>query len=138
MVTRASDTERERCMRELRAAYATGRLDEHQLERRVGRAARASTRAELWAITRDLPRTQTPGWVRAVDKTDRVLLKGHAATFATANGTAVGLWAATGQGDFWPAWMLIPWTALISWHAGGSFTIRRAIRRRRATRSRAV
>lgn len=119
-------------MRDLRAAYASGRLDERQLERRAGRAACAATRAELWALTRDLPRTEPPRWIRTVDRVDRTLLKGHAATFATANGSLAGVWAATGQGDFWPAWLLVPWTLVLTWHTGGSLTLRRLLRRRSA------
>jgi hypothetical protein len=40
----------------LERAYGKGRIDELELERRVGRALQAVTRGELQAITHDLPR----------------------------------------------------------------------------------
>jgi hypothetical protein len=136
MIRRASDDERESCLRDLRAAYVHGRLDAGELERRAGRAATASTQIELRRLTADLPRSSAPRWVRAVDRADRALLKGHAASFTVANGGLVGVWAATGQGDFWPAWLLVPWTMVLSWHAGGSWSVRRMLRRRAGSRAR--
>jgi hypothetical protein len=133
---RASDDDRERCLRDLRAAYAEGRIDAGELERRAGRAAVAQTRAELAWLVRDVPAQRPPAWVRALDRVDRVVVRAHATAFGVANGSLVGVWAATGQGEFWPAWLLVPWTPLLAWHLGGSWSVRRLVRRRwRARRS---
>ncbi len=133
--TRCSDDERERAVRRLRWCYAEGRLDEHELEERVDRVARAQTRAELRAACAGLPSERPGRAVRAVDRAERLVLKAHAASYAVVNGGLVGVWAATGQGDFWPAWVLAPTSALLAGHAGSSWTLRRALRRRRALRS---
>jgi hypothetical protein len=130
MRTRATDHERERCLQDLRAAYADGCLGTDELERRAGRAAVATTRLELVRLTRDLPRTRPPAWARALDRVNRALLRAHAFVFTTGNGALVGIWALAGQGDFWPAWVLVPWTPLLAWHAGGAWGLRRVLRRR--------
>jgi hypothetical protein len=136
MPTRASDREREDCLHELRVAYEEGRLEADELERRAGRAAVAPTRGELTRLTRDLPRSRPPAWLRWLARVDRMLLRAHVTVFGTANGSLVALWAATGQGDFWPAWVLVPWTPLLAWHAGGSWSLRRLLRRRRGSTDR--
>jgi|GEM_PF-596227 len=53
---RVSDNARERVVARLERAYGKGRIDELELERRVGRAMHAQTRGELQAVTHDLPR----------------------------------------------------------------------------------
>ncbi len=127
---RCSDAERERSVRRLRWSYAEGRIDEEELEDRVARVTRARTRAELRAACAGLPSQRPVRAVRAVDRLERFVLKAHAATFATLNGGLVATWAATGQGDFWPAWVLAPTSALLASHAGSSWTVRRWLRRR--------
>lgn len=132
MVRKASDDEREECLRTLRAAFADGRIDERELERRAGRATLAGSRVELALLTRDLPRTRPPAWARTVRRVDRVLLRAHAAAFTAGNGSLVAVWAATGEGGFWPAWLLVPWTPVIALHAAGSWNVRKLLRRRGA------
>ncbi len=132
---RCSDDERDRCVRDLRWHYAAGRLDEDDLEDRIDRVTRAQTRAELRAACAGLPSRKPARAVRAVDRAERFVLKAHAVTFTTLNGGLVGVWAATGQDDFWPGWVLAPTSALLASHAGSSWTLRRALRRRRAPRS---
>jgi hypothetical protein len=51
----ASDREREATVLRLRAAHLEGRIETDEFEERVGRAQRATTRAELEAIEADLP-----------------------------------------------------------------------------------
>jgi hypothetical protein len=131
VLKRASDADRERCLQDLRASYAAGRIDERELERRAGCAVRASMRMELWALTLDLPRTRAPRWVGAAERVDRALLRAHTGTFTAANGSLVGVWAIAGAGSFWPAIVLVPWTPLLAWHAWGSRAVRRRLRRRR-------
>jgi DUF1707 SHOCT-like domain/Domain of unknown function (DUF4190) len=52
---RTSDSERERAVDVLSKAFAEGRLTAEEHAARVERAYRARTRAELLAVTRDLP-----------------------------------------------------------------------------------
>jgi hypothetical protein len=136
---RASDAERERCADSLRAHFTAGRLDADEFEERVERAWHARTRGELALLVRDLPRlrpARPPAWVRAVDRVDRTLLRAHATVFGATNGSFVAIWAVTGQGDFWPAWLLVPWAPFMAWHAGGSWTVRRLLRGRATPRAR--
>ena len=61
---RASDSERERAVDLLNKAFAEGRLTAEEHDARVERAYRARTRAELLALSADLPVTPssaTPG-----------------------------------------------------------------------------
>lgn len=52
---RASDAERELCVERLGRAMSQGRLRTEEFEERVRAAWAATTRAELAALTRDLP-----------------------------------------------------------------------------------
>jgi hypothetical protein len=126
--TRASDAERERCARALRDHAAAGRLEVSELEERLSVAYGARYRSDLRAVLRDLPRDHGARLARAADRVDRLLLKAHAASFGVVNGSLVGLWAATGQGDFWPAVTIAPWGVVLAWHAGGSWSVRRLLR----------
>jgi hypothetical protein len=134
---RASDAERERCARALRDHAAAGRLSFGEMEERLTFAYGATYRSELRSLVRDLPRDHAGRAVRVLDRVDRLLLKAHVACFGVANGSLVGLWAATGQGDFWPAVTIAPWSVVLAWHAGGSWSLRRLLRgapsRRRLT-----
>lgn len=127
---RISDFERERALQELRVHYAAGRLDGDELEERVEHAYRARTRAQLAATVSGLPLARAEGpltrWVRRVQ---RALLRLHLAAYATANGTLMGIWALTGEGTFWPAWMLLPTTALLAWHLAASRLLTRILHR---------
>ena len=127
---RCSDADRERCARDLRAHYAAGRLDEEELEERVARVTTARTKAELRAACAGLPSRAPVRAARAVDRAERAVLRMHATTFGVLNGSLITIWAATGAGGFWPAWVLAPTSMLLAGHAGGSWSIRRAFRRR--------
>lgn len=50
-----SDQARERAVRNLKRAYLRGRVDGDELEVRTTKALAARTRADLWAITGDIP-----------------------------------------------------------------------------------
>ena len=52
---RASDTERDQAAEILRVAYAEGRLTRAELDERTGMAYAATTRADLYDLTGDLP-----------------------------------------------------------------------------------
>lgn len=128
----ASDAERERCARALREHATAGRLEMDELDERLALAYGARYRAQLRAALRDLPPERGLRLARVVDRVDRVLLTLHAWTYAVVNGSFVAVWAATGQGDFWPALSAGPWGVVLVWHAGGSWSVRRMLRRRAA------
>jgi hypothetical protein len=127
----ASDAEREHAVADLRHHFAAGRLDSEELERRVDAAYAARSRGELWRLLRDLPRR---GRARAAERfyaVQRELLPYHAAAYVTVNGSLTGIWAATGEGRFWPGAVLAPMTMLIATHAFGSRWLRARVRRPR-------
>ena len=65
---RASHAEREQVIGVLKAAFVQGRLDRDEFDLRVGHALASQTRAELAALTADIPaRHSTPEWP---DKTE--------------------------------------------------------------------
>ena len=132
MATRASDAERETCARSLRDHAAAGRLEVAELEERVGRAYSARYRSDLRALLNDLPSDRGRRVACAVDRIDRLLLRAHLAAFAFCALFFIGLWEVGGRGDFWPALMLAPWLMVLAWHAGGSWSVRRMLRQRRA------
>ena len=126
---RASDEERERAVERLRNHYAAGRLGAGELEHRIERAYRATTRGELWAVQWDLPRIPSRrGLMVRLERVNRRVLRVHAAAYGTVNGTLIGIWALTGEGSFWPAWALVPGTALLAWHLAGTRRMGRAMR----------
>jgi hypothetical protein len=129
----ASDADRERAVRALREHFAAGRLDRSEFERRVDDVYGTRTRGELRRLLSDLPR---PGGARIARRFygfQRELLPYHAGAFVTINGALAGIWAATGEGRFWPAAVLAPTTVLVVFHAYGSRWLRRRLAGRRAT-----
>ena len=125
---RASDLDREQCAAALARHYVAGRIALDELEGRLDRARLARTTGELGGLVADLPRpARLAGFGRWVDRFDRLALRAHAATYVAVNGVLVGMWELVGGGEFWPAYALVPSTALVAWHAGGSWTVRRAL-----------
>jgi hypothetical protein len=124
----ASDADRQRCSRLLHGAYADGRISVEDLEERLGRVERASTRVELALLARDVPKQRLQRFGSAVDRFDRAALKAHGTSFVVINGSLVGIWELAGAGLFWPAIALVPTTLLLSWHGLSSWTIRRVVR----------
>ena len=100
---RASDAERESAVSQLREHGATGRLDIAELEQRIGAAYEARTHGELEALLHDLP--GTPPAVTPVGRGQRV----EWAPFAAVSVMLVAIWALSGAGYFWPAWVMIWW-----------------------------
>ena len=127
-LVRASDDDRERTMLALRRHYADGCLEADELEERIEAAARARSRAELRALTVDLPRDMRARGARAVARVDTALLRAHGTTYLGVNGALVALWALTGAGAFWPAWVIVPWGAGLLLHAWFSRALRRVLR----------
>jgi hypothetical protein len=126
----ASDAERERCSRLLHGAYADGRLELDELERRLGRIEQARSSTELAVLTRGVPKRRAQRAAAVVDRFDRTALKAHATSVVVLNGTLVGVWEIAGAGAFWPAIALVPSGLLLAWHGASSWTVRRVVRRR--------
>src|SRR5215216_5665291 len=102
---RASDAERESVVAELREHACAGRLDVDELEQRIGAAYAARTRGDLAALVGDLP-GRAPARRRA--RAPRV--RAHEWTsFAAINVLLVAIWALSGGGHFWPAWVMLWW-----------------------------
>jgi hypothetical protein len=135
--TLASDADRTACEQALRRAYADGRFDHHELEERLDLVWRARTTGDLRRARRGLPKDLAvrpkPGTLK---KVHRAALGLHATAYAGGNGAAIGLWALTGEGLFWPAVLLVPTTGLLAAHAAAGPVVRRAWSRRRGPRGR--
>ena len=128
---RPSDEARERAASALRAHYAAGRIDEPELERRVELAYAAQTRGDLKALFRDLPwDPRSRERANAFWTFQRNLFRAHGVAYAGVNGLLVGIWAATGQGEFWPAGSIAGWGAAF----GAHWMIVRAMKRSRRGR----
>jgi hypothetical protein len=124
---RASDADRERTVRALREHYAAGRLTADELEERIASAYEARERAELRALTRDLPLDLRRRRAAVGRRMQRAAFTAHATAYAATNTALVGLWAIDG-GAFWPAGPILGWGVFLGAHALGA---RRALRRRR-------
>jgi hypothetical protein len=129
---RASDAEREQTVWALRSHYASGRLDHEELERRVEHAYRAASRGRLRQLLADLPPAHGGPVARRFYRFQRELLPYHAGAYVSINGALTGIWAATGEGHFWPAGVLAPTTVLIASHAFASRWLRSRLRHGRA------
>lgn len=113
---RASDEERERVAAVLRSHAAEGRIEFEELSERLEHAYTARTRADLAALTDDLPRL--PGHERSARRGDaRRELGQHVAAFVAVNLVLVLIWALTGAGYFWPVWPILGWGVGVASHA---------------------
>jgi hypothetical protein len=100
---RASDADREEVVASLREHAAAGRLDVDELEQRVSAAYAARSHGELAVLQRDLPRAR-PASRRPAPR--------HApewSVFLQVNALLIAIWAVSGAGYFWPAWVLVWW-----------------------------
>jgi Domain of unknown function (DUF1707) len=131
---RASDDERESAVDALRVHYAEGRINRAELEQRVSQAYRARSRGALSALLADLPLSPGRRVGRRFYRFQREVLPYHVGAFVTVNGALSGIWAATGEGRFWPAGVLAPTTVLLASHAFGSRWLRQRLQRGRAQR----
>jgi len=126
---RASDAERERALRDLRAHYAAGRLDADELEERAELATRARSRGDLRALLWDLPAGRRARSAGFVARADRALLHTHVGAWLAFSLALSAAWALAGGGAFWPAIVIVPWGAVVAGHAWCSRAARRFIRR---------
>jgi hypothetical protein len=129
---RLSDAERERALVALKAHYAEGRLSTDELEARVENIYRSGTQSEVAIHLLDLPlRGVRQLFINWAERLRRAVLRLHLLTYTTLNASLVAIWALVGQGVFWPAWVLIPSTALLCWHVVASRRLARALGRHR-------
>ena len=114
---RASDSERESIVSELREHGAAGRLEIEELEQRIETAYTARTHGQLGALLRDLPAQRRVATRAARDPDWRA--------FAAVNALLVAIWAVSGAGYFWPAWVMVWWAfALLMKSAPGLLRLR--------------
>jgi hypothetical protein len=126
---RASDEDRERAVRSLREHFAAGRLEEPDLEARLGRAYAAHSRRELAELLSDLPTDRLERAATRFYRGQRTALKYHALTYVTLNGSLAGIWELTGHPrGFWPALVLMPTSVVLAVHAAVSHWLRRTLR----------
>jgi hypothetical protein len=123
----ASEADRKRVVGTLRVHHAEGRLDDDEFTRLLERTYDARTRGQLMGSLRGLPGGRV---ARVVRRIQRALLGLHLAGYTTLNACVIGIWALTGKGTFWPAWLLLPTTFLLGWHVAGNVMLTRALRRR--------
>jgi hypothetical protein len=129
---RLSDAERERALAALKAHYAEGRLSTAELETRVEDVYRARTHRDALVGLRDLAVRGVRGLIAGrVQRVQRAVMRMHLVTYAAANASMIGIWELTGQGVFWPAWILLPSSALLLGHAWASRKLTRALSRLR-------
>ena len=102
---RASDEDRESAVTELRDHGAAGRLDVDELEQRVGAAYAARTHGELAELLGDLPARPRARAVAPRRRPHRHEWGG----FLQINLLLVAIWAVSGAGYFWPAWVMLWW-----------------------------
>jgi hypothetical protein len=115
---RASDSERESIVGELREHGAAGRLELEELEQRIETAYTAQTHGQLGALLSDLPAQRRVATARTVRDPDW-------RAFAAVNALLVAIWAVSGAGYFWPAWVMVWWAfALMMKSAPGLLRLR--------------
>lgn len=108
---RVSDSDRDRATKVLREHMADGRLSMEEFAARLDEVLAARTAGEVRHALRDLP--APPGSDAEASPPDRRRRVQHALwRFGTVNGVCLGIWAATGAGEFWPAFVLIPTSAI--------------------------
>jgi hypothetical protein len=115
---RASDDERESIVNELREHGAAGRLDIEELEQRVAAAYGARTHGELGALLDDLPGTP-PAPRPAATPRRYGHDHGHGwGGFLQVNVLLIAIWAVSGAGYFWPAWVIVWWGLALAMKSG--------------------
>lgn len=138
---RASDSERERIVRELTQHCGDGRLTLDELEDRIAEAYAATTSDELRHAIRELPatphriivppttRADAPTVVPAVRASGavthrrhgaaEVALRIHLVSYLSVIGFLVAIWFLTSPfGYFWPVWPAMSWGLALVLHAG--------------------
>jgi Domain of unknown function (DUF1707) len=112
---RVSDDEREAVATLLRGHAGEGRLDLDELEQRLGAAYAATTRGDLDRLLEDLPSTRPASPRPAVRR--HGALHGWSA-FLRVGVLLLAIWAISGFGYFWPAWVLVWWGLALAMKSG--------------------
>jgi hypothetical protein len=115
---RVSDQEREAAVTLLREHGAAGRLDMEELEQRVGAAYEARTQGELEALFRDLPGSLRAARPRAPAPSRHARFGHEWAAFLQVSFVLIAIWALSGAGYFWPAWVLVWWAVPLALRSG--------------------
>ncbi|HEX4820829.1 MAG TPA: DUF1707 domain-containing protein [Acidimicrobiales bacterium] len=103
---RVSDVERERVVELLKSHLAEGRLSLDEFSDRSAEAYAAKTVGDLQLVLRELPKD--PKEVAASERAARRAWRRNAIVgFASPNAICIGVWALSGGGYFWPAWVLL-------------------------------
>ena len=103
---RVSDLERERIVDVLKSHLADGRLSIEEFSDRAAEAYAAKTVGDLQWVLRELPKD--PQEIAASEREERRRWRRHVLVrFASPNAICIGVWAASGGGAFWPAWVLL-------------------------------
>ena len=93
----------------LRDHAAAGRIDTDELEQRIGAAYAARTRGDLEQLFGDLPGTPAPRPAVRSPTRARALSGREWSAFIKLTALLVAIWALSGGGYFWPAWVLVWW-----------------------------
>jgi hypothetical protein len=115
---RASDAERETAVTLLRDHAAAGRLETEELEQRIGAEYAARTRGELQALFSDLPGRALPRGAPRQPVAMHTWLRHEWAAFLNVAALLVAVWALSGAGYFWPAWVLVWWAVPLALRTG--------------------
>jgi hypothetical protein len=127
---RASDEEREQTVDALRQHFAAGRISSGELEERVGHAYEATTRGDLDGLVVDLPSERGRRAAKRMHEANRAAWRAHATSYTAVNAGLVGIWGATGGGEFWPGWPMAWWGMFLGWHWLASRAMNRKLDRR--------
>ena len=134
---RASDSERERIVRELTQHCGDGRLTLDELEERTAEAYAATSKDDLQHVLRELPRMAVPrslpsgppvrvkpSAVRVRPSADlqragEIALRVHLYTYLSVMAFLTMIYVLTNLGGyFWPIWPAMGWGVAIAIHAG--------------------
>ncbi len=115
---RASDSEREQVVSDLRTHAGDGRLTVEELEARVDQALAARTRGELAGITRDLPGASVRARPATEPSADRFR------PYVSVMVLLVAIWALTGAGYPWFVWPALGWGIALLLPGGGCSSAR--------------
>lgn len=133
---RVSDVERETTVDSLRHHYSAGRLTAGELEDRIESAYHAKVRGDLDRLMYDLPSERGRRAAKRISAANRAAWRAHLTSYLGVNGGLTVIWAATGGGDFWPAWSIAPWGMAVAWHGMAARALAGRLRRRQLPRRR--
>lgn len=116
-IARAGDSDRANTAHLLGLALAQGYLEMADYESRLQTAFAAATRAELRALTADLPvdrlRRDDPARREARRRAARRSVQWHVAGYLAGSLLMLGIWLAVGLSAgswyFWPVWPIMGW-----------------------------